>query len=103
MQEAAGGSTGDDRATAPGHVHGGTERLLARVLEHDVDVLTAGQLPDPFTETPPFLGVLPRLVDPELVAVDAPVDDRLGSHVPADARLGGVGHHAHRVGTAVER
>ena len=56
------GSAGDDRAAALGHVDRGAEGLAARVLEDDVHVLAAGQLPDPGAEPLPLLGVLGVLV-----------------------------------------
>src|SRR5512135_3874417 len=87
VEEAAGGGTGHDRATAPGDVHRGAERLPARVLEDDVDVVAAGQLADPLAEPLPFLRVLGLLVLPEPVALGAAVDDQLGAHPPADLGL----------------
>ncbi len=103
MVVARGRGAGDDRAALAGDVHGGAEGLAARVLEDDVDVLAAGEFADALAEALPLLRVLGVLVLPELVALGVAVDDRLGTHRPADVRLLLAGDHADRVGPARER
>src|SRR4051812_13074006 len=103
VHEPARRGAGDDRAALAGGVDRGPERLPARVLEDDVDVLSAGQLADPLAEPAPLGGVLGLLVLPEPVVLGAPVDDQLRPHPPADLGLVVAGDHAHRRRATVER
>ena len=73
------------------------------MLEHDVDVVSARELPDLFAESLPFLGVLGGLVLPELVPLGRAIDDQVGSHGAHNLGLALVGNDTHGDSTTVQR
>src|ERR1051326_3671814 len=99
------GCTGaeDHHPAALDHQRGDRERLLARMLEHDVDVALAGDVPDRLAE-------LARFLDPHVVFGRADfgqlapagevfaVDPALGAELHHIFAFGGVRHDADRVG-----
>ncbi len=72
------------------------------MLEDDVGVLAAGELPDPPAEPLPFLRVLVVFVLPEPVALRGPVDHQLGTHPADDLGLVSGGDDTDRDRAAVE-
>src|SRR3954452_8363344 len=103
MEESTGRCARHHGSSLPRHVDAGAERLPARVFEHDVGVVPAGQLADAGAESLPLLRVLGDVVLPELVTLRIAIDDQLGAHLPADLGLLFAADHADRGRAAVQR
>ena len=103
VHEAGCGRARHDGAAFTGDVDAGAESLTPRMLEHDVDVVSARELPDLFAESLPFLGVLGGLVLPELVPLGRAIDDQVGSHGAHNLGLALVGNDTHGDSTTVQR
>ena len=91
-----------DGAAFTGDVDAGAESLTPRMLEDDVDVVSARELPDLLAESLPFHRVLGGLVFPELVPLSGAIDDEVGSHGAHDVGLALVGNDTHRNGATVQ-
>ena len=100
---AGGAGAEHHHAAALDHQRRDRERLLARMLEHDVDIALAGDVPDRLAE-------LARFLDPQIVFRRADlghrapaieilaVDHALGAELHDVVALGLIRHHADRVG-----
>ena len=102
MHEAGCGRARHDGAAFTGDVDAGAESLTPRMLEDDVDVVSARELPDLLAESLPFLRVLGGLVFPELVPLGGAIDDEVGSHGAHDVGLALVGNDTHRNGATAQ-